>query len=77
MSIDLNDTVEVTLTKIGADILNAESKRLNDYFKGRTAFRENYKEGDVYKNSLWVIITDFGKYCQAGQEAVFKQLRKV
>ena len=45
---ELNDTVIVTLTKRGAEILNRKAMRLNRVFKIMLN-RDNYKDGDDYK----------------------------
>lgn len=74
MSIDLNDTVTVTLTKRGAEIQNQQAKSLNAKFN--MSFKDDYKEGDEYKGSLWMMFEEFGGYCSAGSEAVFTNLRK-
>ena len=72
---ELNDTVIVTLTKRGAEILNRKAMRLNRVFKIMLN-RDDYKDGDDYKGSLWMIFEEFGKHCSAGSEAVFTNLRK-
>lgn len=72
---DLNDTVTVTLTRRGAEILNKEARRLNSIFKININ-RDDFKEGDNYKGSLWMMFEKFGGYCSAGSEAVFTNLRK-
>lgn len=72
---DLNDTVTVTLTKRGAEILNKDARRLNLVFR-KILNKHDYKEGDNYKGSLWMMFEKFGEYCSAGSEAVFKNLRR-
>lgn len=72
---ELNNIVTVTLTKRGADILNRKAMRLNRVFKIMLN-REDYKEGDDYTGSLWMMFECFGQACLAGSEAVFTNLRK-
>lgn len=72
---DLNDTVTVTLTKRGAEILNRKARKLNLAFR-IILNKHDYKEGDDYTGSLWMMFEEFGGYCSAGSEAVFTNLRK-
>jgi len=71
---NLNDTVTVTLTKRGAEILNKDARRLNLVFR-KILNKHDYKEGDDYTRSLWMMFEEFGKHCSAGGEAVFTNLR--
>lgn len=72
--INLNDTVTVTLTKRGAEILNRKARKLNLAFR-IILNKHDYKEGDEYKGSLWMMFEEFGAACSAGGEAVFTNLR--
>lgn len=63
MKINLNQQATVILTQRGADILNAENKKWNDFFhyKGIERFsKEDYKAGEVYRNQLWSLFETFG-----------------
>lgn len=74
-SMDLNDTVTVTLTNRGAEILNRRARRSNKYFKTIIS-KDDYREGDNYTASLWTMFEDLGGERCAGSEAVFTNLRK-
>lgn len=73
--INLNDTVTVTLTKRGAEILNDDAKEFNSKFS--LHLKDSHKEGDEYENQLWCMFERFGEFCSAGSESVFTNLRKV
>lgn len=72
---ELNDTVTVTLTKRGAEILNEQAKSLNARYN--MGFKDNYMAGDDYQSSLWSLFDDFGEACSAGSEFVFTNLRRI
>lgn len=72
---DLNDTVTVTLTKRGAEILNGQARILNSRILSHH-FDDSHFEGEIYKTQLWSIIDHFGGYCSIGSEIVFTNLRK-
>lgn len=65
MKINLNQQATVTLTQRGADILNAENKKWNDYFKSINVNAEHrskidYQAGEIYRNQLWCLFQTFG-----------------
>lgn len=75
---DLNDQVQVVLTKCGADIINKGSRSMNEtYSHAGISWKDDYKEGDVYKGSLWKILGRFTTCYQVGHEAPFTQLEKI
>ncbi len=75
---DLNDQVQVVLTKCGADIINKESRSMNEtYSHAGITWKDDYKEGDVYKGSLWEILGRFTTCYQVGHDAPFTQLEKI
>jgi len=71
---DLNDTVTVTLTAKGAEILNKENeeiaKRVPSY-----NWKTDYKDGDEYRTQLWSLFGHFGAYCYAGGQHCFNDLQ--
>lgn len=71
-----NDTVHVTLTATGADILNDLNKRANTGYLLRSTvrFRTDYTEGEVYRNQLHHIMKVFGSGCDLGLEVPFNEL---
>ena len=71
-----NDTVSVTLTATGADILNDLNKRANTGYLLRSTvrFRTNYTEGEVYRDQLHHIMKVFGSGCDLGLEVPFNEL---
>lgn len=84
---ELNDSVFITLTKSGADILNKENEKKRIETKAKV-FSKNpdvvdriypvdYKEGQVLSEQLWVIFSWFGLYSFIGQDIPFTNLRKV
>lgn len=63
MKINLNQSATVILSQRGADILNAENKKWNDFFKAKNiehGSKEDYKKGDSYKGQLWSMFQTFG-----------------
>lgn len=71
---DLNDTVIVTLTAKGAEILN----EINEEMARRVPkhnWKRDYKEGDDYKAPLWSMFEDFGAHCSVGTVHCFLNLR--
>ena len=71
-----NDTVHVTLTATGADILNDLNKRANTGFLLRSTvrFRTDYTEGEVYRDQLHHIMKVFGSGCDLGLEVPFTEM---
>ena len=67
---ELNETVSITLTKSGADILNAENqrRRKESLEKYTLSYKElieriypvNYYEGQEVQETLWVVFSWFG-----------------
>ena len=71
-----NDTVYVTLTATGADILNELNYLTNTGFllMSTVCFRTDYTEGEVYRNQLHHIMKVFGSGCDLGLEVPFNEL---
>ena len=71
-----NDTVSVTLTATGADILNELNWTANTGFflMSTVSFRTDYTEGEVYRNQLHHIMKVFGSGCDLGLEVPFNEL---
>lgn len=76
MRITPNDTVCVTLTATGADILNDINRRANTGFLLRSTvrFRTDYTEGEVYRDQLWHIFKIFGDKLDLGLVVPFNDL---
>lgn len=84
---ELNDSVFITLTKSGADILNKENEKKRIETKSKffpqnpdivdRIYPVDYKEGQVLSEQLWVIFSWFGLYSFIGQDIPFTNLRKV
>lgn len=72
---ELNDTVEVTLTLAGANILNKINRDKLAYFPS-LRIRTDYKEGDKYKGQLYELFYMFGIHCCPGSNVVFTNLTK-
>lgn len=62
---ELNDTVKVTLTKEGADLLN------------EVLLVEEYKEGDTYIGQLWRMFYNFKETIGWGQSIPFTNIEIV
>lgn len=75
MSMKYNDFASVTLTKLGADVLNEDNKRFNIIFK--RGEKTDYKEGDIYSNILWVILEVFSEYYENKDYPPFTVLEKM
>ena len=71
-----NDTVHVTLTATGADILNELNRKANTGYLLRSTvrFRADYTEGEVYRNQLHHIMKVFGGGCDLGLEVPFTEM---
>ena len=69
IEIHLNETVEVVLTKEGADIYNERwaNSPVPERYKPA-----QYKEGDTLKLPLWELMHDFGQYTTLGMMSPFK-----
>ena len=70
---ELNDTVEVTLTQEGANIINKINRDTLAYFPS-LEIRTDYKEGDKYKEQLYELFYKFGVHCCPGSNLVFTNL---
>lgn len=75
MSIKFNDFASVTLTELGAGVLNDENKRFNETFQKE--LKTDYKEGDVYSNILWLILSIFAEYYEGKEHTPFTSLKKM
>lgn len=75
---NLNDFATIVLTKRGAEVLNADHRRMAETFprKGIT-WKTDYKEGDVYKNILWLILNIFSECFENGDHPPFTDLEKM
>lgn len=62
---ELNDTVKVTLTKTGADLLN------------KVLLVEEYKEGDTYVGQLWLMFYKFKETIGWGQLIPFTNIELI
>lgn len=84
---ELNETVSITLTKSGADILNAENqrRRKESLEKYTLCYKElieriypiNHYEGEEIQESLWVIFSWFGIHSYIGNDIPFTNLHTV
>lgn len=72
---ELNDTVEVTLTQVGANILNKINRDKLAYFPS-LKIRTDFKEGDKCKEQLYELFYVFGVHCCPGSDVVFTNLTK-
>lgn len=70
---ELNDTVEVTLTQEGANIINKGNNASLSYFPS-LELRTDYKEGDKYKAELHDLFYKFGVHCCPGADVLFTNL---
>jgi hypothetical protein len=81
-TIDLNDMVEVTLTKIGSDRLNRHNKFKNEAYVTNGLYvelKDDFAENDTYTNNLGSIIKLFQKviyYNTKDSEKPFINLHK-
>lgn len=68
---NMNENVEVTLTKFGAKVINddrAEIRKLVPEYAPKA-----YSEGDVLKDQLWSVMQTFGPHIHMGMvEVPFK-----
>ena len=71
-----NDTVYVTLTATGADILNELNYLTNTGFllMSTVRFRTDYAEGEVYRDQLWHLFKVFGNKLDLGLVVPFNEL---
>lgn len=83
---ELDDSVFITLTKSGADILNKENEEKRKKIKVKfpqspdlvdTLYPTNYKEGQVLTEKLWVIFSWFGLHSYIEYPIPFTNLRQV
>ena len=73
---ELNDVVEVTLTKKGADIINKINRNTLAYFPS-LKIRTDYKEGDRYREQLYEIFYKLGVHCCPVSDLLFTNLTSV
>ena len=74
-SYDLNDTVKVTLTEKGAEILNGYyEKLLADFPMVRTKRVHEYKPGDTFETQFWCLFERFGSFIDVAATKPFKHL---
>jgi hypothetical protein len=71
LEINLNETVEVVLTKEGAEIYNGRWYPLVQ--RCNLAVKE-YKAGDTLRTQIWSLMQDFGPHIQLGAKAPFEGL---
>lgn len=76
-TIDLNDTVTVELTEWGAVYLNALNTYKSEIATGRSFYRTDYKEGDIYRNQLYQLLMDFKDGIKFERPKPFNKLKKV
>lgn len=57
---NINNYVEFVLTQRGAEILNKKYQELKGRFPRAMQYHKDCKEGDVYRNQLWVVMQTFG-----------------
>lgn len=72
---ELNDTVEVTLTQSGANIINKGNRATLSYMPS-LKLRTDYQEGDKYKTELHDLLYKLGVHCCPGYDLVFTNLKK-
>lgn len=75
--IDLNDTVTVELTEWGAVHLNALNTYKSKIAIGKPVYKTDYKEGDIYRNQLYQLITEFKDGIRFDKPKPFNKLKKV
>lgn len=79
---ELNDNVVVTLTEVGAKILNEHYESMNLVYKSVTCSNDNifstdFKEGDYFSAELWEMFYIFGNHCMMGADIAFTNLEKI
>lgn len=67
---NLNDTVMVVLTEIGAKIMNAREKYCENAIQNYKA--RTYKEGQEVNTQLWCLFEIFGEYIHITCKPPFK-----
>lgn len=79
ISIDVNDTVLVTLTEWGATYLNATNtyRKITNRPEIRYLYKTDYKRGDKYEDQFWKLVLEFKDGFRFDREKPFKQLKKV
>lgn len=75
-TIDLNDTVTVELTEWGAVYLNALNTYKSEIATGKTVYKTDYKEGDIYRNQLYQLIAEFQDGIRFDKPKPFNKLKK-
>jgi hypothetical protein len=68
MKVNLNDSVNVTLTKVGAEILTEHYKSLSRFGGADRTFTE----GDSYRGQLWCLIGIFKSQIGLGLRSPFE-----
>lgn len=61
---EIDDYVQVKLTKVGAEILNTKYSNIND---SANTFKCDHNEGDIYHCSFWLIMSTFGGIAASGK----------
>lgn len=57
---NMNTWVRITLTKHGADILNAQNLALKKAISATINVKTDYKDGDEFGDTLWQVMNIFG-----------------
>ncbi len=73
---NMNNFVKVKLSSKGAEIKNMINSDTNEFFenggiKNIKKLKEDYVEGDIYEQQLWIIMSDFGSCLINGSESPF------
>jgi hypothetical protein len=71
LEINLNETVEVVLTKEGAKIYN---RRYDDLKFVKNFDIKQFKEGDTLRTQIWSLMQDFGPHIRLGCTPPFEGL---
>lgn len=75
MEFNINHKVSFVLTKSGAVTLNIHFKECNDLFiekNFKARYKDDYEEGDEYRDQMWSIMEIFGGGSHLGSEAFCK-----
>ena len=75
--VNVNNIIYVTLTQRGAEVLNArnhkEIKNLDEAGLPHLYLRDNWKEGEIYKEQFWKVIDIFKDCFVIGSEVPFEK----
>lgn len=75
ISFNINCFARVRLTKAGADILNDKLKEYSEFMTEDMLHnlygRDEFKEGDEFRDELWSIMSIFGPYITHGCDVPF------